>query len=506
MKPIYKVVSPVKPKRHKFSVYKFNNIVSGVFENNMKMYYSPNCYNLDLSDGSVKPCFGFDYASYSIKKPGTNTEYTYSFPVEAMKLYVKGWVYRRIDYTTGTRDDRLVIFDISGKIWQKKLFSDDEMSLVATLQENSLNVDGINYCYNGNDVMLFTTGRSGIYILNDDTITNVTNIPKFSSLCVHNERVFATIAGTKNAVWFSDEFDPSNWKVSLTEGGFIEFKDEGGSVNRAISFLDYLYIFRDFTIHKLSAYGSQEDFVLSKLYCNAGRIYPKTIAVCGNFIIFLTDSGLFRFDGYGIYPILTEIKDLFDENKDKSDNVACYHDGKYYLSTNFKLNGESYSNVGYLVPKLTSVLAYDVFDKTFTITRGVEVSEFMPIALENANLLFAMVNHDDSDRNKLAVKTDENKVYTYQLEKKWSTPYTDLNESDKVKRLVSVAFTGNGNMTLSINCDGETHDYTFNMIGKTVKIKPNLKFEKISLSFKSNDNNFKVENFAMTVDFYEKME
>ncbi len=507
MSALYKVISPVKPEKKTYRIIKFNNVLSGIEENNMELYYSPNCYNVDVSTGAVKPCFGFENAKYSIRHPNNNKLYEYEFPIDEMFFCTNGWVYRRIDYTTGLRDDRLVIVDVLGNLYQKKLYSDEGLVNTGKFNDNTINIEGLNYCYNGDDVMLFSTGDEKLYILNDATLTHIDNVPKLSSLCIHNERVFATISGEKNAVWFSEDFNPANWNVSLDEGGFIEFRDEGGSVNKVVSFLDYVYIFRDFSIHKLSAYGAQEDFILSRVYLNAGRIYPQTIAVCGDFIIFLTDSGLFKFNGYDISPLLTDIKELFDKGKYMVNNVACYHNGNYYLSTNFTLPGESYSYMGYLIPELSSVLSYNVFDNDFTITRGVDVRRFMPVELDNMNLLFALANHDDQSRYKVVVRCDENKYYDHILEKKWSTPYTDLGKPENIKRISSFLISGKGNITVTVNMDGQTKEMEITLIeGKPFSMKMNNKFSKISFTFTSRDNDFKIINFMMKVYFYEVSE
>ena len=87
----------------------------------------------------------------------------------------------------------------------------------------------------------------GVYLV-DPAATNikVNNAPKITSMCVHYERIFATVQDNQNALWFCKEFDPTKWEIDGTGAGFIEMVDERGYLTKVISFLDYVYIFREY--------------------------------------------------------------------------------------------------------------------------------------------------------------------------------------------------------------------------------------------------------------------
>ena len=97
----------------------------------------------------------------------------------------------------------------------------------------------------------------------------VLDAPKISSMALHYERLFATVDGEKNSVWFSDDLDPTNWSMSLDEAGFIELIDERGALLKVVSFLDYIYIFREYGISRLTAYGDQTSFSVSNLFVSS---------------------------------------------------------------------------------------------------------------------------------------------------------------------------------------------------------------------------------------------
>ena len=100
-----------------------------------------------------------------------------------------------------------------------------------------------------------------------------------------------------NTLWFSDDLDPTNWNISLDEAGFVEMADENGALLKVLSFFNYVYVFRSYGITRFYATGEQSRFSLMHLFVSSDRIIGDTVCVCGARILFLTQRGLFDFDG-----------------------------------------------------------------------------------------------------------------------------------------------------------------------------------------------------------------
>lgn len=186
----------------------------------------------------------------------------------------------------------------------------------------------------------------------------VENAPDITSMALHYERLFVTVDGEKNAVWFSDDLDPTNWDASLAGGGFIQLIDERGSLNRVISYGGYVYVFRDYGISRITAFGAQTEFSVSNLFVSSGRIYPGSVALCGDTVLFLAEDGLYAFDGVSTVKMLKNLDGLF-KNGERS--CSYYADGKYYLAfareeTDGKIGCETgaYVNNALLVLDLSS--------------------------------------------------------------------------------------------------------------------------------------------------------
>ena len=165
--------------------------------------------------------------------------------------------------------------------------------------------------------------------------TKIESAPIISSMCIHFERLFATVFGEKRKIIFSDDLNPTNFNINSREGGFIELVDEFGKSNRVISFNGYLFVFRDFNIARITAFADQTDFSVEQLYLSNGRIYENTVAVCGNRIIYLASDGLYAFSGGSSSRINLNIDKLLI-GVENDNAVATYNDGYYYLICTLK--------------------------------------------------------------------------------------------------------------------------------------------------------------------------
>jgi len=198
---------------------------------------------------------------------------------------------------------------------------------------------------NGEDCLIFYNEENGMYIWNQYVIgdNKIDNPPKMVSMCIHDNRLFATIDGEARSIIYSEELNPTNFNVGDGEGGYINMNDNFGKCNKVVSFNGYLYVFRDYNIAKVVEGKDRNQFIVNQLYVGNGRIFPKTITVCGDKIIFLATDGLYEFDGNNA----KKIKINFDNMIKSSDNdfaISEFFNGMYYLACNFDFQtDESYA-------------------------------------------------------------------------------------------------------------------------------------------------------------------
>ena len=291
-------------------------------------------YNLSGKTGALRECGGF--SAFTLPFDGKETEVTIG-----NKAITKVWYYRRFDLPTRKNDDRILLLSEDKRLYNIYVNGLDlGVSLVDERQFEET-PEALNYRLNGEDVMIFCSGKDKMRVYNGvDTPTVIDDAPALSSICVHGERLFATSPDTLNTLWFSDDLDPTNWNISLDEAGFVEMADENGALLKVLSFFNYVYVFRSYGITRFYATGEQSRFSLMHLFVSSDRIIGDTVCVCGARILFLTQRGLFDFDGSGTVKILDRLSGLF-EGEDNSQARAAYFGGKSRLPLEFQRRTQS---------------------------------------------------------------------------------------------------------------------------------------------------------------------
>ncbi len=392
-------------KRGNAARVRFTNFSGGlskeVDEGILPLRYATVAYNCRSSDGALKNGAGAE-----------------RFSVQPPHAVVRAFYYRRFDHDKGVFDDRLLVFCEDGKIYWKRVADEDafqELGGVSFVNPP----EGICYRLYGDDVILLAEKEGALTVWDGKNEPyTVKDAPKIASMCVHYERLFATVGGEKTAVWFSDDLDPTNWDVSLSEAGFIEMVDSRGGILRAVSFLDYVYLFRSYGIARLSAYADQTQFTLTQLFVSSGKIFPESVTVCGDRILFLAEDGLYAFDGLSTRKILEGVFP-FLKGLDQSASRGAFYNGKYYLTANFAFpEGEE-----------SALLEYVISDGSCSVIRGVSATDVTVVSGEEKSMLVLCVD------GMLFSLSEDGKFDGSFLNAHWTTPFSDLGTPERLKHV-----------------------------------------------------------------------
>ena len=346
--------------RHEVKLFDFSGGVDGRMDDRISPFVSAaSSFNLKLSDGALKSGFGIGYASFPTDSGGFS-------PVLPQNVYAKKcYYYEKFDTEAGERKDELLAYCSDGYIYSYIMKSNENFKKIESLSFEEPPM-GVCYRLSGDDVIIFATD-SGLTIYDGKTAESYI-APKMTSVCVHGERLFVTSGSEDTRLWFSQSFDPTNWYVSLREAGFIDFLDGRGKLQKAVSFKDYVYIFRNYGITRLTAYGDQEDFFATGVEADRARIYGDTVADCGKLIFYLTENGFYYFDGANSGRIMKGL-DKYLEGVDNSSSSAWYFDGKYFCSMKIKFDGE-------IVPV---TLCYDRSLNSWYLMKGLDFIDFSAV-------------------------------------------------------------------------------------------------------------------------------
>lgn len=112
--------------------------------------------------------------------------------------------------------------------------------------------------------------------------------------CAAAERLFFAADG--KTVKYSGVLDPGNTTESADEGGYIVLPADS-DMRGMCALGKYVYVFFEKEAYRLDGRGAARDFSAEKMCYCGGRIYENSVFACGNGICFVTDEGIYFFDG-----------------------------------------------------------------------------------------------------------------------------------------------------------------------------------------------------------------
>lgn len=415
---------------------------------NTNFNFAREIENFDFSSGELRNGIGFKNLTSCLNEEQGNS--TLANDLDGIGDVVRVFHFYKYNQITNCRDDKLIFVNHLYQVFYINLYSQNKtLYSLRNITFTSLPV-AVRYRLNGEDVILFSSETDNMVVWNGtDQPYEVLDSPKISSMVIHYERLFATVDKEKSAVWFSDDLDPTSWTVSLDEAGFIELIDERGALEKVISFSDYLYIFREYGISRLTAFASQTSFSANNLFVSSGKIYSSSACVCGDKILFLANDGIYKFDGLNTTKILTNISNNL-LGIDNSNAMACYHNGKYYLACNYKFASA--------VESALLVINIDTL-KLESILRGVKVNYLTSLNTDILSGVIALTNYQN-DQTDITMICDDGAYLSVPLKKVYCSQTTFLSYPDKKKTLKKILLNTKGDIDLFIS-NGLTEEKIF---------------------------------------------
>lgn len=471
--------------RYNYPITAFSGVDAETKEG-LPLNYASYAYNITVRNGVLANGMGVELPNF-----GSQT-----FPdieVESVPV-VNLFFYKHYDYENGVKDDRVIALLADRCVAQGKL-NDQYFKYIPYMIFNSLNVTFLNYYHDGADYLIAISDAGEMKLYDGESVTNVLDCPNLSNACVHNGRIFGVVSKSSR-VYFSALLDPANWKTGLDQGGYIALTDEGGLVKKIVSFKDSLYVFREYAIHKLSAFGEQTDYNMTKLYISNNQIFADTVAVCNDRIIFLADDGFYSFDGYTCTKILRGIFPLLEDNR-----YACgsYFNHKYYLASRIKTDEYKMADEVFPFPmKNNAIISYNLDLGEIDIFRGGDVRGFMPVSLSNINRLFIYFNN--YIRNMMIGQISETgKFFTHTLRKRWVSANTDFDKLSKDKVLKKIYITNSAPVNLTTRLD-EEKTYALPKGYASQMVPVNARADKIGLEIMTEEDTFTVSGVLLEFD------
>ena len=388
--------------------------------------------------------------------------------------------YRFYDPADGyTKKHKLVMIGTNKRVYQMDVPTmtanfDNSFSQIM-VEEMPKNI--LNYRLKNRDVLIMCFENEPMHIYDASLPENerlyvVENAPKMISMCLHFERLFAVVSGHRNAVWFSQELDPTMWNISLQGAGFIEMIDERGELTKVVSFENHVYIFREYGIARLTGFADQTQFQLNQLFTSSGRIYEDTVTICGDRILFLAEDGLYVFDGLTTRKISTGIESLLTEEKNKSAR-GIFYNSKYYLACYLNFGDEvafgcEWPEVvaAHGKPKNNALIEIDLTTSRLSITRGFDIRFLNTINETDYSQLVFCVGGMFNMQVWEIFNSYPNAFYL-PMHRLWLSPRTDLGLPGKKKTIKSVSLITKTQARLTMRSD--SGEFVINLPGSQDK-------------------------------------
>lgn len=441
-------------------------------------------YNFNVKNGAL--CTGYGVKELTLPKLTLPGERVIKTPGKDIKQL---WKYRYYNQIDKRDDSQIVCMDSDGQLYYV-LLQDNSSACCPIFRQTPFKgiPTAINYRLNSIDTLIFSSEEDGMWkYATNFGLTEVEDSPHIVSMCLHYERLFAVVGGERNRLAFSANLDPTNWKADLSNGGFIDLQDERGALQKVITFNDYVYVFRDYGVTKVSAYGDQTDFSVSQLFVSSVKLYGNTVTVCGNKIMLLTRDGIHSFDGYSTHKLNLGIDELF---KNVENNSACgvYYKNKFLLACKLNFNDdekvgcENYDG-GYVN---NALIELDLVTNELSITRGVDIASM--VVVDDSRFAKVVVCLNGEHSKKFGELCEDGCVFGQPLTKKWVSPKSNMGYPTKIKHIKECLIKSKSPCTIVIKTEKETKN--FEVLGKETsqRIKLNMIGEQIEVSFKSNNS------------------
>lgn len=440
----------VKKNVKKYLLSEFLGIKKSREYSTLPVNYTDKCFNFTMNASKLKEGYGVkelkatDGGSYDESQASIDRVYAYpSSKRNEREIIVSA-------------EDIVYSLNEEEKYWRvHNLFPSHEEGALTTVNERP--------------VILVPKLNKGIYIYNGFNFTDAEVKIAPTAMCSHYGRVFAVDKNDEYRLIFSDTGDPTNWNVSLDEGGQIYMDVDDGRILKLVSHGGHLYIFREYAIYRLTAYGDQRDFVMKKVVNTTAKVWKNSVALCDNRIIFLTRVGAYQFDGYSVSEIMKDYSSYIATIDGKP--YASFFNGKYYLAhktvTDAKrsLATAEENTDGEINDTL---LVYDTRSGDIALSKNVYIKNMQPLKSRDGEEYLLAVGYS---LHKLGYVDCSSEFFEEPIEKVWESPKIDFLSPNEEKEIDGISVPDGGSYVFGISADGSIRrDFQVNGRSKYIPI------------------------------------
>lgn len=391
----------------------------------------------------------------------------------------------------GVTTHRLLIYGSDKKVYINQML-DDTYDLF-WLYDLSFNNPPITLAFklNDADAIILTDKEKMVVWETGYSPYNVENAPIITSMCMNEGVLFCTIQEPAFKIWYATDLNFENLINMSKNSGYISLNDDLGYARKVITFNEDVYIFRDYGISKINQVKTE--MTVSQVYLSNSKIFTDTVNVCGNVVMFMTNDGLYSFNGVKVSKIKI---DLSKYSIDNIHAVASSLSNKYYLALKLNFSDEKQINCENSNHINNAILVVDTIDLSYQIIRGVDVRSLLPVKTDNFEKMLLTFNVENNNKLGEIVKTST--YFDSNLPKFWSS--SNINSDYRTKLFTKLTVNADENVKFKLKYDDK--EVSFNTYKKGLNIFCfKICCQQLKIEISSSEQSAEVEKVYL--DYYE---
>lgn len=447
-------------------------------------------YNLISEDGSLQSGYGF--SSLTMPANETDLEVEEPFIVRGDEIsYI--WKMKWYDASTDSNRHYLFFYNNQNEVCFDNIFGSRIETPFVIQTEFSSQPFITNYRSDSEDTILLSAKNGFLMQILAGADVKTGKSEAIISCCNHYGKLFAITASARGKLVYSTD-DIFSWKDNGTKD--LDFSDERGDLNKIISFNDYVYLFRDFGITKLSEYGDENEFSISHVYRASSFIRPSTIVEIGDSVYFVEGEKLKKFNGVSVKEVPISAMNLL-EGQDNRYATSEVFDGKYFLACKAKFDDEKTVACEEEPFKNNALLVYDIQKEHLDIVRGVDIRQLL--ALSNGLKSKLIACFYNQHKGKIGQLTKDGNMFDLSLANLWKSGQLDFGKLGARKTIKSFHITSKNDCKIRFVSDEGEKMCSVKGGGKLQDVIVNLSGKSFEIEIFSEREIGKITNFVLTV-------
>lgn len=455
----------------KYKTYDFKKISKGILREGLtgldSLGRAADTYNFAYDNGIIKDAIGI-------------TNYTVSINGETKVLRFPDDIKPIMIHSVYFKDDSLsclVIITDNDKVYIWKFRGNDEFVTLLPISLDTLPCV-FGFVKDGAECIgLSQKSNITVYNIADDDVDFVHEVCELTDISFFDGRAIGLVNTDGYKFWYSDSTNPADWRNDSDQMNFQSVDYLWGKCLRIFKMEENLYLIREYGIQRLFYDTELGYYQIHNVGQSIGRIYPSSICQNGANIIYITTSGLYRFNGSTSKLIETNIDFLLEKYNDSP--TACQN-GNYYIVLNHDFGDSKQIGIESSQNHTNNLLVkLNLETNVETLFRGVDVLQICEINTTFLTDLALVVFNGQN--NQLARLNDSGMIFDNPVAKHWKSVPTDFGMPAK-KKIISRLFVIT-KQDITLTCIADNKKYTIDIKGSDSlqAIRPNISGTQFSI-------------------------